>query len=210
MKNKIETILHYLIIITTTLAIGSYFIPSFNSLGGNGIECFKYFTTDSNVLAILASLFCLISKYKNKEYKWVKVFQFIATISVTLTFLTVVFFLSPMNAIKDGIKGYFLFFSNEIFVLHFSTPVLSIIALLLSNNKYNKNICLYSLLPTLLYSIIYLINVAIIGIWNDWYGFTFGGQYNLIPIVLLVMYGFTYLIAFIEYKINNKIVTKIS
>ena len=61
------------------------------------------------------------------------------------------------------------------------------------------------MLPLVLYSLVYLTMVAILQQWPDWYGFTFGGKYALIPVVMLVMYSFAALISWACIALQRKL-----
>ncbi|GEM_PF-398068 len=205
MRKAIENILHVIIILTTAAAIGCYFIGTVDVLGGTGTKCFRFFTIDSNVIALIGSLFCLIFQNPNKRPKWVSIFQYMSTVAVTVTFLTVVFFLSPMAWIGSGkFSGALMMFEGNVFVLHFTTPVLSIAALLIqkTDNKLAKKEIFWSLLPTVLYSIVYITLVAFVKCWPDWYGFTFGGHFELAPVSAIVMYAFTLFLGWVEWKLS--------
>lgn len=47
--------------------------------------------------------------------------------------------------------------------------------------------CILAMTPTIIYSIVYFIMVVILKRWNDFYGFTFGGRYAILPIVVAVI-----------------------
>lgn len=200
MKEKIRNIsdlvLNLAIIATTAAAIGQYFVGGPDALGSSRTGCFRYFTTDSNVLAVLASLTMLplcIRRIRHPEMeipRWLLIFKYTATVSVTITLLTVVFFLAPTAAFRGGIASYFRFFEGNTFVLHFSTPVLAILAfcLLEKRRKMTFRESLWTLIPTVVYSLVYAAAVIFMKVWTDWYGFTFGGKLYMAPVSGIVMY----------------------
>ena len=51
---------------------------------------------------------------------------------------------------------------------------------------------LLGVIPVAIYSVVYLVMVVFLQHWNDWYGFTFGGRYGLVPVVIIVMGLFAY------------------
>ena len=195
-RNITDLILNLAIIVTTVAAIGQYFAGGPDALGSSRTGCFRYFTTDSNVLAVLASLTLLpicIKRIRMPETeipRWLLIFKYTATVSVTITLLTVVFFLAPTAAARGGIAGYFRFFEGNTFVLHFSTPALAILAfcLLEKNRKMTFRESLWTLIPTVVYSLVYAAAVIFMKVWTDWYGFTFGGKLYLAPVSGIVMY----------------------
>lgn len=190
MKTAIR-ILNYIIVITTFLAVGAYFIGGPDALGSSGVGAFKYFTTDSNILLAVACLIYLI--YEKKSIPaWVKNLKLAGTVATTITLVTVIFFLVPMAYPKGGIGGVLRFYSGNVFVLHLSSPVLGIVTWLLEQHTCSKKEALWGILPTAIYSIVYGLMVIVLQVWNDWYGFTFGGRYYLVPLVLIVMYSVSY------------------
>lgn len=205
-KNKTEIFLHILIVISTAAAVAAYFGGAVDALGSTGAQCFKYFTTDSNVLALIASALCIAYSKTDKKPQWLNVFRFAATVAVTITLLTVLFFLVPAALLRSKNPAVVLkFFSGNVLVLHLTTPLLSIIALMLGKeDKITKKQALWALLPVMIYSFVYLINVVFLHIWTDWYGFTFGGKYAFVPLVMLCMYAFTAAVAMLEYRLKEK------
>lgn len=200
-------ILNGLIVVSTVLAVGCYFFGRKDVLGSSGSGCLRYFTTDSNILVAIASLvliFCELPLLRCPEKtlpKWALLFKFVGTVSVTITLLTVVLFLAPVSAMKEGWKMIGFYFEGNIFALHLSTPLLAIFSLLLTENEIETGVSLrfrdtlWALAPTVVYSLVYAYMVIFDGRWTDWYGFTFGGYYAVAPISMLVMYGVTLVIS---------------
>ena len=172
----------------------------------------KYYTTDSNILVGLASLFMLIEeknilKDKRKTLSPnIYLFKFTSTVSVSITFLVVFLYLGPGS--KGGI-GSMLTNSNLFF--HFLVPVLAIIsfAFFEKTNKIDKKYIKYGVLPTLIYGIFYILNIINhiennkISTKYDWYWFFQKGTW-LIFIVIPLMLFLTYLTSLVLYKINYK------
>lgn len=207
MKNKtrnfIDFILNLLIVICTVWAVGDYYISGPDALGSVGNDCLKYFTTDSNILMGIAALIMLIynvARFAKPDAvipKWVSVLKYTGTSAVALTFLTVIFFLGPVFALKSGINGFMLMYKGNVFVLHLSTPLLAIISLLFfeKDNAFSKGDCLIACLPSFIYSIVYFTMVVVLKQWNDWYNFTLGGKTFMIPVAMVSMYLATYVIS---------------
>lgn len=207
-KNIVDLIINIVIVVSTIAAIVFYFFSGPDSLGSSGVQCFRYFTTDSNILAAVASLLYIIFRLSNRSIpKWLNVLKFMGTVAVTITFLTVVFFLVPMALLRGGgINVALMFFAGNVFVLHFSTPVLSIISELFleKDNPITFPQALWGLLPTAVYAVVYLIMVVFVKYWIDWYGFTFGGRFELAPVSIAAMLLFTLGILSVERLIRNK------
>lgn len=208
MKKKLDILVHILIVVTTVWAVVMYFVGEPDLLGSHGVQCFKYFTTDSNILAALGSAvyLCYIVRGKRAPQA-VTVFKFVGTVAASITLLTVVFFLVPVAAIKSGnLNSLPLFFKGNVFVLHLSTPVLAILAttLLEKEEKISRKEALLGIMPVLVYGIVYM-TMVVLEVWTDWYGFTFGGRLWLIPIVLPVMLLFCYGVSAVECRIKEKL-----
>lgn len=202
-KNWADLILNVAVILCTVAAIGVYFVSGPDALGSQGTACFRYFTTDSNVLVALTSIVMLVYNIRRvrdpqtEVPRWALIFRYVGVTSVTITLLTVVFFLAPVAAIRGGFDRYFFFFKGNTFALHFSTPMIAILGfcLLEKDRKLTVRDSLWALLPTVVYSIVYLVLVVFAKVWTDWYGFTFGGQTVMIPVSMIAMYLVTWGVA---------------
>lgn len=210
-KNKLllSLICNFLIIVTTIGDISYYFI---NGGDGNmmvkGVLCLRFFTNLSNILVALCSLvlviFTINKLKKNKKIPdLVYLLKYIGTVSVSVTFITCVVFLGPIQQING--LGYFSLFKGNVFFLNFFTPLISILSyIILEKNNLKKNTVLYSLLPTIFYGIVYFIMVMITKSWPDFYNFTFGGKYYLAPVSFITMIFATYGIGYALRKLNKK------
>ncbi len=169
-----------------------------------GVECFDYFTIDSNIICGLGSLlylvYYIIYLVKGKEIpNWVNWVKVAVTSAILVTFLTCVLFLGPT-------QGYDKVFLGRNVFLHGVNPVLAFVTFcFLEKGVLPKKTCLFGIVPTFIYSIVYVICVVFTKVWDDFYGFTFGGRYGLVPVVLAVMYGVSCLIGFGAIIIKNAI-----
>lgn len=210
-RNFIDFLFNLLIVLSTVWAVQLYYITGPDALGSVGNASLKYFTTDSNILVALAALIMLLynaARFIKPEVtipKWVTVLKYVGSSAVALTLLTVVFFLGPCFAVKSGINGYLLMFRGNTFALHLSTPLLAVISLIFfeKDNSLNKGDELLACLPSFIYSIVYFTMVVCLGLWNDWYGFTFGGKSFMIPVALISMYLATYAISHILRRLRK-------
>ena len=192
------------IAVFTVMAVYNYFSGGPDALGSVDTQTFRYFTTDSNLLmAAIALIYagfnvlCLI-RPDTVQPKWLHVLKFIGTTAVSVTFVTVVIFLGPTAAMKSGARGYFRMFEGNVFFLHFLCPVLAILSftLLERGSRLTPAETLWALIPTLIYSVVYLIMVVLVKHpWPDFYGFTFGGKLWAIPFSMVGMYTLTFALA---------------
>lgn len=212
MNRKSSLICNIIIVIMVVFAcilmfFGINFMGSSLTLSSKKIEMFKYFTVDSNILMGLVSLifsYYLISK--KKIPKWLYSLKLLGTVGVTLTFLTVVFYLGPTSRF-----GFFSMFTNANLFLHFLIPVLSIITFIFyEKNKYlTFKDALIGTSSMLIYSIYYITNAfshiesGRIPIKYDWYYFARGGVVSSL-IVFCLMLLFTFIISLVLWQCNKK------
>ena len=207
--NSINVI--FVTIATLMMFLGIHFMKSDFILEVSGISLLKFFTVESNILMGVTSLIIVLYSVKNKIIPtWLNRLNLISTTAVTLTLLTVVFYLAPVSK-----YGYFSLFQNSNLFYHLIIPILSIICFVINTNsktiKTKDSFC--GLIPTFLYSIYYIIN-ALFHIKDgkvlaeaDWYGFFSNGLFGSI-ITIIIMYLCSYAISkaliYLNYKYNKK------
>ena len=218
-KNIISIILNLIVVISTTIFVYLGVTGGAGEgqlgLGMVGIGYFKAYTIDSNILGAISSILVIISnilvlKYNNNKLSYYsELIQYSASICLTLTFLVVTFFLAPSEVING--RSYFIMFSKDMFFFHLLNPILVSISFLILNNKnsFKFKEAIISTIPTIIYSIIYIVMVVIINKWEDFYNFTFGGRYMFIPIVLISIFTIIYVISKVYINIHNKNVKKL-
>lgn len=214
---KLSIISNTLIVIFTVFATvimytGFKFMDGDLPLTINGLEAFKYFTVESNVMMGIISLVFIVFEIrlqKNKIEKipnWIYGLKLVFTVGVALTMLTTAIFLAPTTP-----YGYFSMFKNANLFYHFLTPLLSIITFVFfeGTNKIRFRYTFVSVIPMFLYAIYYVGNVLAhiengnINMIYDWYGFFAGGTSNIICVVP-IMIGSTYLISYLLWFFNRK------
>lgn len=209
MRNRLLNVVS-LIVNATIIIMVAYAVSTFFTIGGQGnmevlsFGCFRYFTVLSNVLAALVSAVYSVYNIKClksgiKEIPFIALLlKFIGTVSVTVTFITVILFLGPT-------MGYKAMFEDVNLILHAIVPIMSIVSLTVfeQNRDIKIKYSVYGLIPTALYSIVYVIMVIFVKEWEDFYGFTFGGKLYLAPISIVVMYLATMLFSFGLAAIHN-------
>lgn len=174
-----------------------------------GLGYFKPYTMDSNILtgfvALIVVAYKIINLHNDKQSlpRWLMRLYLMGTTSLVLTFLTAAFFLAPIEVISG--RSYFVMFSDDMFFFHMLNPLLATFSLivLMRDYKYSFTDRICGILPTVIYSIVYFAMVVVLGWWDDFYHFTFGGKYYLIPIVILIIYGAAYLCSFLITSIHN-------
>lgn len=177
---------------------------------GGDPSYFRYFTNLSNLYTGIVSFIIFIYLIKNfkKEFylpKWLRILELTGVTSLMLTFLTVILFLVPTYVAKGN--SFWDMYLYDMFFFHFFNPLVAlfIFLVLIKGDKLTWKEALFGMIPMVLYAIFYTIFVLTGG--EDFYGFTFGGKFWLLPIVLPVMLGVTYLISFLSslfYNLLNK------
>ncbi len=221
MTKKYKLSLFFNIIIFVLVLIGIIFmITGFRFMGedkllvAKNIEAFKFFTVDSNALMGIAALIyitcqVLIEKNRIKEIpKIVYILKFVATVSISLTFTIVLFYLAPFSN-----YGFFDFYTNSNLFFHLFVPILSIITFVCFENKYeiNNKTILWGFVPIFIYSIYYMIGAyshvvdGKVTEGYDWYGFfKSGASFMSALLVSVIMIVTTYLIIFTLRTVNSK------
>ncbi len=186
--------------------------------GLSGIHSLRFFTVLSNLFVAIVGIVIIVYAIKNLIHdtnnypKWLTLLKHISTTAVTLTFVTVVFFLAPTYVTMG--YSYFDMFTGNNFYMHLVTPLLAIISFVLFEPLHQvttKN-NFWVLLPVALYSIMYFVMVVLVGEenggWADFYNFTFGGHNWAIPLsatgMLLVTFGLGFLLLKLHNKANKK------
>ena len=216
--NKKKTIIS--LIINTFLFISTFIVSvngvaygaSAGQLGDSmkGIGYFKAYTMDSNILmgflAFMMIAFNINSlvKKENDYPGWMVKTYLVGTTAVTLTFITVCVFLAPMFEITG--MGWKMMFKNDLFFFHFLNPLLALFNFIffIPSQNISRKTRLFGLIPTVIYSIVYMTAVLVLKSWDDFYNFTFGGKLFMVPISLIVMYAATYGISTLLSIFHNK------
>lgn len=189
------------LLVTTGIVISYFFVKS--KLVRNGWESFIFFTTDSNVLAAIASvpvIVCDIKILRGMNATVARPFtllKYAAVVSLLLTFFTVMCLLVPLYgaALELGRTG---------FHVHLTAPLLTFVSFVFfdPHGRLNMRDTLFGLLPTLLYGAVYFTEVVVLKSWWDFYAFNSGGRWYL---VMPVIIGFSYLLCVLVRLVKNKV-----
>ena len=163
----------------------AYGMSLFFTVGGSGnmavmdVQCFRYFTVDSNLLAALASLLLLIGQIGSLRTgrapaRWLAALKHAGTTAVGVTFFTVFCFLGTLYGYRSMIEGVSLY-------MHLLTPVLAMAGscLLEPEPPLPFRTVFLGLIPTALYGFVYIPMVVFRKQWQDFYGFNMGGRWIL-------------------------------
>lgn len=205
-NKKILVFVNVLIVISVSILAtrGFFFGAGGGQVGPNIVRTgyFKPYTIDSNIFGGVAALLLII---KRKAIpKWVAQVYLMATCCLALTLILTAGFLAPMRALGGG--NYFSMFFGDMFFSHLVNPMLTVLTFtcLMKEHIFSRKDCILAMTPTIIYSIVYFIMVVILKRWNDFYGFTFGGRYAILSIVVAVIYAGVFFIAKGLTHLHNK------
>lgn len=197
MKKKVSLILNLLIIILEI--IGFIFVYKYHG----GIS-FEYYTEDSNILALLASIIYVMYLLSNKKIpRWLSLIKYTSVISLTVTFLVVLFILIPMS----NFDFKFYLFKDALLFQHLLCPILFIVTFILFDDlkKYTIKDNIYGLSFTIVYSVV-LIILNILGMVSGPYPFLMVKEQTLLINIMwtITLLSMAYFIAYLLRKLYNK------
>ena len=170
-------------ILTAAAAIGAVLIHMRRSETGHVM---RYFTVQSNLFCAAALLCSAAADFFGYSSAVIGLWRFAGTVSVTVTLLTVLFFLIPQYGVRTLYTGPDLF-------LHLICPAAALITFAIRPRiAASAEYAALGVLPVLLYAALYLRKVVVTEEWNDFYGFNRGGRWKL---SLAVMTVFTALLS---------------
>ena len=167
-KLKAALAVNLLIVILEILAFS-------RSLPVYGMRIFVYYTKDSNLLSLIASIVFAASaglalrNGKDSVPVSVRTLRYVATCCLTVTFLTVTFVFAPMIG-KGGIRKMLL--SGAMLFTHLLCPVAAVLSFLLLEHRpvLMKKTVWIALIPTVLYAAVAVL-LNILRVWKGPYMF---------------------------------------
>ena len=203
---NILTFLLVLVGVIVMITIGS------KALGETNITVFKYFTFQSNIfmgaVALVYAIYQLliILNKRDKLPHVLLVFNHVGVTAVGLTFLIVIFFLAPGY-------GFDKMYNNANLFFHALVPIVAMINYMFLEKECSFKFLntLFSIIPSLLYGIVYFIVVVSLNAYGDinidFYMFGANGPligaFNFIA-VMSIAYGFGVAIYFINRLVFKK------
>ena len=143
----------------------------------NGIAALRYYTLLSNLFCAFASLALAAALTGGAAPRWIWLWKYIGAAAVTVTLLTVLFFLGPALGYKALLSGRDLY-------LHLIGPLLAIVSFCFLERFYPLSLplALTGLLPVILYGLVYLDRVVLCPEekrWEDFYGYNKNGKWPI-------------------------------
>ena len=181
-----------LIIVIGTAACLVYYARRAKTEGGTPfVRCLRYYTTLSNLLSCAAAAVMLVFDVRflfgcTQLPRAVMLLRHTATVSVTVTLLTVLFFLGPLGSYRDLL-------TRDGFHMHLVGPLAAVCGYGLLEKVCPLTVCegiLWGVSTVALYGALYAYEVLVVtekrGGWEDFYGFNRGGRWYLsVPAMLL-------------------------
>ena len=132
------------------------------AIRNNGIKILGFYTQESNLILLIATIFYLASMFGNdmlenvKVKKWVAMFKYVGVCLVAVTFAVVVFAFVPMCIPYGGKAVYDVLFGGANFCHHFGCPIFALVSYLFFENDFIPDVksALIAMVPTLLYAIV--------------------------------------------------------
>ena len=175
-----DIILNLLIFLITAALVFTLFRKDGQWTPDNARGAFRFFTVQSNTLCAVVSLITAVTALAGGIPQWAWTLKYIGTAAVTVTMLTVIFFLAPSIG-KDWydvlLKG-----ASNLF-MHLLTPLMALISFcLLEKRGMSFPQSLWGMLPVALYGPLYLYKIAFAPEekrWKDFYGFNKNGNWKI-------------------------------
>ncbi len=198
--NKKKNITLYLNILIIILELIGLFITLKTA---HKIEI-KYYTECSNIMMLITSFLLTYYLLKKKTIpKWLNILTHMSVLGLTVTFLVVLFILSPMYNFNYGL----LLFRGSMLYFHTLCPIISIITYFFSSQIHiAKKEIKYTMLFTIIYSIVILL-LNIFRILEGPYPFlmVYKQPIYMSIIWIILLEGGAYLLSIVLYIIKKRI-----
>ena len=171
--------------VATTLSLLDYFHSESSEAG---LGTFKMLTTISNISAAFSAAMCLpfqIDGLRRDRYKlpsWIVIVMYVGAVGVFLTFFVAI---TIISAYQGFVKA---MFTNAKLFTHTINPLLItlLFVLVISDTRIKFSFSFISLIPVVVYMIIYLVMVIILKEWKDHY---YTDKYIPWPVSLILIIG---------------------
>ena len=161
-----------LVIILTFVAVALSLSDYFDSGSSEaGIGTLKMFTTLSNIVAAFAAAMCLpfqIDGLRRDRYKlpsWIVIIMYVGAVSVFVTFFSAITIISIYQGFVKTM------FTKSSLFLHTINPILItlLFVLVVSDTHLKFSHSFISIIPVVIYAIVYFIMVFVVHVWKDHY-----------------------------------------
>lgn len=200
-----------LVIVLTFVAVALSLTDFFETGSSEaGMGTLKMFTTLSNIAAAFSAAMCLpfqIDGLRRDRYRlpsWIVVVMYVGTVGVFLTFFSAITIIS----IYQGFVKTML--SRSSLFLHTINPILITVlfVLIISDTHLKFSHSFISMIPIVIYMIVYFIMVFVAKVWKDHYHTNSVMPWPLSLLLMMsISFGVTQLIRFLH-NLTNKHVNK--
>ena len=199
MKKKMDLYLNLLIIVLEVIGL----FLSFGLLKG---KIFLYYTQDSNILLLIASILYVIN-YNKEEKRIISLLKYGGTLSVIVTFIVVIFVLGPTT---DLTYKWLLLDSANLFY-HTLCPIIALITFIFFDKVSIQGLKdnMYAMLFTIVYGII-LVILNLIKVVDGPYPFLhlYTNPVYISVIWFIVLLGGAFILSMLLEMAKNKVQTK--
>lgn len=200
-----------LVIVLTFVAVALSLTDFFETGSSEaGMGTLKMFTTLSNIAAAFSAAMCLpfqIDGLRRDRYRlpsWIVVVMYVGTVGVFLTFFSAITIISIYQGFVKTM------FSRSSLFLHTINPILITVlfALIISDTHIKFSHSFISMVPIVIYMIVYFIMVFVAKVWKDHYHTNSVMPWPLSLLLMMsISFGVTQLIRFLH-NLTNKYVNK--
>lgn len=200
---------NFLIVVLVLISVYLMFTTSDGIIKGSKLKALRYFTVQSNIfmgVSSFISLYYLLFK-KDKYPTWITILKLMSTTCLTLTFLTVMFYLGPL-------MGFNMVFLGANLYMHLFIPVISIITFIFIEPKVGLKFKFnfFSTIPSGTYGTIYIICLIAFNDFGnidgwDWYAFGslgLGIGFVMLIGLNLVAFGSSLLLYYLYKRVRKK------
>lgn len=157
------------------------------AIHGNPDNRFRYFTNISTLtvgfIALPNAVLLVMSAIKGKMIytTFFSIVKFVGLSMISLTFFTVLCFIAPLTSYKE-------MYQNMRFITHLVIPLLVIVSYLFfeENVLFNWKLSLIGVVPSVIYTIVYGVNVALLKTWPDIYKVNNNGLWFLFAFITII------------------------
>ena len=200
-----------LVIVLTFVAVALSLTDFFETGSSEaGMGTLKMFTTLSNIAAAFSAAMCLpfqIDGLRRDRYRlpsWIVVVMYVGTVGVFLTFFSAITIISIYQGFVKTM------FTRSSLFLHTINPILITVlfVLIISDTRIKFSHSMISMIPIVIYAIVYFIMVFVVKAWKDHYHTNSVMPWPLSLLLMMsISFGVTQLIRFLH-NLTNKHVSK--
>ena len=200
-----------LVIVLTFVAVALSLTDFFETGSSEaGMGTLKMFTTLSNIAAAFSAAMCLpfqIDGLRRDRYRlpsWIVVVMYVGTVGVFLTFFSAITIISIYQGFVKTM------FTRSSLFLHTINPILITVlfVLIISDTRIKFSHSMISMIPIVIYAIVYFIMVFVVKAWKDHYHTNSVMPWPLSLLLMMsISFGVTQLIR-VLHNLTNKHVNK--